>query len=57
MKQNCFIRDDQIVLHTVKSRVGDSLMAPKHPKDAIRKIISPVMIRTMGGAVTLPSTK
>lgn len=42
---------------TVSSSVGDSLMAPKQPNVAIRNMIKPVIISTMGGAVTLPSIK
>lgn len=44
-------------LRTVSSSVGDSLMAPKQPSEAMRKMISPVTINTMGGASTRPSMK
>lgn len=32
-------------------------MAPRHPSDAIKNIIVPVTINTIGGAVTLFSIK
>lgn len=47
----------QQAIRTVSSSVGDSLMAPKQPSDAMRNMISPVTISTMGGASTRPSTK
>jgi len=42
---------------TVIRSVGDSLIAPKQPSEAIRNMIRPVTMRTIGGARTRPSTK
>lgn len=46
-----------IQVRTKIKSLGDSLIAPRHPNDAIKNMIVPVTIRTIGGAVTLLSIK